>query len=152
MGEVLFYHLTSSLLEQALPDMLERSVERGWRVVIRAPSEVRINALDAYLWRYRQDSFLPHATAAMGHGAEQPIFLTHGTEVPNAANVLMLVDGARLDPAEAANFDRVCLIFNGNEPEAVEAARVDWRALAPAGLSGKYWAQEAGRWSEKAST
>lgn len=152
MGEVLFYHLTGSALEQTLPELLERSLDRGWRVVVRAPSEARINALDEHLWRYRQDSFLPHGTRAMGRDADQPVFLTDGDEVPNGANILMLVDGARLQPDEAANFDRVCLIFNGNEPSAVDAARDDWRALAPAGLAGKYWAQDGGRWVEKAST
>ncbi|MHA3913394.1 DNA polymerase III subunit chi [Halovulum sp. GXIMD14793] len=152
MGEVLFYHLTSSVLEQTLPDLLERSLQRGWRAVVRAPSAARINALDEHLWRYRPDSFLPHGTAAMDHADQQPVFLTDTDDIPNAANILMLVDGARLQPEEAAGFERTCLIFNGNEPAAVEAAREDWRALQPAGLTGKYWAQDGGRWVEKAST
>ena len=31
MAEILFYHLTESTLEEALPGLLEKSVERGWQ-------------------------------------------------------------------------------------------------------------------------
>ncbi|MEO0387878.1 MAG: DNA polymerase III subunit chi [Pseudomonadota bacterium] len=149
MGDVLFYHLTQSSLEEALPQMLERAQDRGWRVIVRAASTADLTALDTHLWTYDAASFLPHG---MEDGAAQPIYLTTGTEVPNAATVLMLVSGAALDPAEAARFDRVCLLFNGYEAEAVAAARTAWRAVRDAGLSGTYWAQEEGRWLEKAKT
>ena len=64
----------------------------------------------------------------------------------------MLVDGARAAPGEMAGFERTCLIFDGNDPRALEAARDDWRAVRAAGLPGMYWAQEAGRWVRKASS
>jgi DNA polymerase-3 subunit chi len=35
MTEVLFYHLTESKLEDALPPLLDKSVERGWRVAVQ---------------------------------------------------------------------------------------------------------------------
>ncbi len=115
MAEVLFYQLTASPLEASLPDLLERSLARGWRVVLRCGSEAGLAALDAMLWTYRDDAFLPHGTAAAGQGAEQPVYLTLGEENPNGANVLMLVDGARAAPAEMAGFERTCLIFDGHD-------------------------------------
>ena len=63
MTEVVFYHLQRQPLEQVLPDLLERSLERGWRVVVQASSDERVEALDAHLWTYRDDNFLPHGTA-----------------------------------------------------------------------------------------
>ena len=150
MGEVLFYHLTASTLEQTLPDLLERSLARDWRVVVRARSEAQINALDEKLWTYRTDSFLPHGNKASGQVAEQPIFLTIGKDTPNDADILMLVDGARVDCSEVERFQRTCLIFNGHEPEALQAAREDWKSVTNAGLQAKYWAQENGKWLQKA--
>ncbi|CAN5687245.1 DNA polymerase III subunit chi [soil metagenome] len=152
MTEVLFYHLTSTPLEASLPEMLERSLERGWRVVLRCGTEEGMARLDAQLWTYRADAFLPHGTAAMGHANAQPILLTCGTQNPNGANVLMLVDGARAGLAEMAGFERVCLIFDGADAGVLEAARADWRAVAAAGMRAKYWAQESGRWVEKAAS
>lgn len=152
MGEVLFYHLSSSPLERTLPELLERCMQRGWRVIVRASAEARVHALDEMLWTYNPASFLPHGTSDMAQNGDQPILLTTLATNPNSATVLMLVDGARVDPNEVDGFERVCLIFNGQEEGALNAAREDWVAVKNAGLKGKYWAQDNGRWVEKATT
>jgi DNA polymerase-3 subunit chi len=151
VAEVLFYQLTATPLEASLPDMLERSLARGWRVVLRCGSEAGLAMLDAMLWTYSDAAFLPHGTAATGHAALQPVYLTLGDENPNSANVLMLVDSARAGTGEMAAYERTCLLFDGHDERAVEAARADWRAVKAAGLPAKYWAQEQGRWVQKAS-
>ena len=152
MAEILFYHLTSQPLERSLPDLLSRALQRGWNVVLRAGNAARLAALDDMLWTYDQGAFLPHGTAEMGHEARQPVYLTTGSENPNDASVLMLVEGARVDPEEAKGYARTCLMFNGNEPGALDAARADWVAVRDAGLPGKYWAQENGTWVQKAES
>ncbi|WP_112323867.1 DNA polymerase III subunit chi [Oceanibium sediminis] len=152
MGEVLFYHLTSAPLEASLPELLTRSLQRGWRCVVRAGNAARLRAVDDMLWTYDDASFLPHGTAEMGHADAQPIYLTTGGENPGGASILMLVDGARVDVAEVPEYDRICLIFNGNEPDSLTNARADWLAVKGAGAKGKYWAQDDGRWIQKAET
>jgi len=150
MAEVLFYHLTSTPIEASLPELLERALAREWRVVLRCGSEAGLATLDSMLWTYRDDAFLPHGSEAGGLGALQPVYLTLGDENPNGATVLMLVDGARATVAEMASYARTCLIFDGQDPRAVETARSDWRAVQAAALPAKYWAQEGGRWVQKA--
>ena len=49
-----------------------------------------------------------------------------------------------------AGFVRTCVLFDGTDERAVEAARADWRAVKAAELPAKYWAQEHGRWVQKA--
>ena len=75
MTEVLFYHLQDMSLENVLPPLLEKSLERGWRVVVQSTSEERAEALDAHLWTYSDDLFLPHATWRAGDAGDQPIVL-----------------------------------------------------------------------------
>lgn len=152
MAEVLFYHLTSAPLEVTLPDLLQKSLQRGWRVLVRVGSPAGLAFLDERLWTYRDDSFLPHGLAGAPHAARQPILLTGETENLNAADVLMLTHGARAQLGEMAAFVRVCLLFDGADDAAVAAAREDWRAVTGAGLAAKYWAQEAGRWTQKAAS
>lgn len=151
MAEVLFYRLSETPVEAALPELLEKALARGWRVAVRVGTEAGLAFLDDRLWTWRDDSFLPHGVAAGPHAARQPVLLTRGRETPNGAQVLMLVMGARAEPSEMGAFERACVIFEGADPAASAAAREDWRAVTAAGLPAAYWAQEAGRWVRKAS-
>lgn len=147
--EALFYHLESRPLDQVLPTLLERTLERGWRAVIQAGSEDRVEAIDTLLWTYRDDSFLPHGTAKDGNVAAHPVFITADIHNPNGATVRFLVDGAT---AEAfAGYQRFVIVFDGNDAEAVASARSQWTAAKAAGCSVTYWQQTPrGGWERKA--
>jgi DNA polymerase-3 subunit chi len=148
-SEVLFYHLERLPLERVLPDLLERTLQRGWRAVVQAGSPERLEALDTALWTYSDDSFLPHGTAKDGHASEQPVFLTTEPVTPNGAGVRFLVDGA-----EAPDFEthaRLVYLFDGNDSEAIAQARQQWSAAKSAGCKVSYWRQSPeGRWENKA--
>lgn len=146
-----FYHLTRSGLEQALPRLLEKAHGAGKRVVLRCRDAERLDQLDRLLWTYRNDSFLPHGSAADGHGERQPIWLTTGMDRPNDAQVLIIVDGA--EAGDAALFDRVLELFDGRDAEAVAAARERWRWAEGQGMSRVYWQEtERGGWQRAASS
>jgi DNA polymerase-3 subunit chi len=149
MTEILFYHLKGQSLEQVLPPLLQRSLERGWRVVVQASSDERVEALDAHLWTWRDDAFLPHGTSRDSEAAEHPIVLTANAENPNGAVVRFLVDGANL-AANAGNYQRIVLLFDGDDPEAVEMARMRWNEAKASGAEVTYWkADESGRWQQQ---
>jgi DNA polymerase III subunit chi len=150
MTEILFYHLQRQPLERVLPTLLERSLERGWRVVVQAASEERVEALDAHLWTFRDDSFLPHGTWREPQAPEQPILLTVNDDNPNGAHVRFLLDGAPV-PADAAAYERIVLVFDGEDPDAVAAARTRWSEAKQHGFAVTYWQpDEHGRWQQKA--
>jgi DNA polymerase-3 subunit chi len=149
MTEALFYHLQNRTVEDVLPGLLERSVERGWRVVVQC-SEDRAETLDAHLWTYKDDSFLAHGISREGLAGDQPILLTPDGDNPNGANVRFLVDGAAL-PEDTASYERIVLLFDGDDPDAVAIARERWTAAKAAGLDVTYWQpDENGRWQRKA--
>ncbi|MDB5505049.1 MAG: putative polymerase chi subunit, HolC [Tardiphaga sp.] len=149
MTEVLFYHLQNKSLEDVLPSLLEKSLERGWRVVVQAGSEERVDALDAHLWTYRDDSFLPHATWRADDAAEQPILLTVEDGNPNRAQVRFLVDNAAL-PADADGYERMVMVFNGDDGDALAGARTAWTDCKTRGFAATYWqTDERGRWQKK---
>lgn len=152
-GEVLFYHLTRRTLEQTAPELLEKSLERGWRVAFRLGSRERLEAMDGWLWTYREESFLPHGTAAEPHPERQPVYLTLGTETPNDPQALFLADGAEAAPEEIARFTRVVTLFDGADDAAVAQARAFWRAVVAAGARARYWAEGPdGRWTQRAES
>jgi DNA polymerase III subunit chi len=149
MTEVLFYHLQNMSLESVLPPLLEKSLERGWRVVVQSTSQERTEALDAHLWTYRDDSFLPHATWRAGDAQDQPIVLTAEEGNPNRANVRFLVDNAAL-PVDSDAYQRLVLVFNGDDGEALAAARGAWTDCRTRGFEVTYWqADDRGRWQRR---
>lgn len=146
MTEILFYHLRGQTPEQVLPAMLQKSLERGWRAVIQASSPERIEALDAHLWTWRDDAFLPHGTWREAQAAEQPILLTLRDDNPNGAAVRFLIEGAAM-PGDASAYQRVVLLFDGEDPEALAGARTRWTEAKSAGFDVTYWqTDEKGIW------
>lgn len=150
MGAAYFYHLTQSPLETALALLIERARGQGWRVAVRGSDPARLGWLDDKLWLTAEDGFLPHGLAGGPHDADQPVLLTTAPDCPNGARCVMAIDGAPVTADEAASLDRLCILFDGNDPAAVAAARLQWKALTDAGTPAQYWSEESGRWQKKA--
>ncbi len=149
MTEVLFYHLRGVTVESVLPSLLEKSLQRGWRVVVQATSEERADALDSHLWTFRDDSFLPHATWRVADAALQPVLLVVDDGNPNGAKIRFLIDGAGLPP-DSASYERLVLVFNGDDDEAVAQARAAWTASKAQGFEVIYrQMDETGRWQQR---
>jgi DNA polymerase-3 subunit chi len=150
MAEILFYHLQGQKLEGVLPPLLEKSLARGWRVVVQGGSEERVEALDAHLWTFRDDGFLPHGTWRDQDTALQPVLLTVNDGNPNSAQVRFLIDDASM-PADAAGYERIVVMFDGEDEDAVARARLQWADVKAQGLAATYWQpDETGRWQQKA--
>jgi DNA polymerase III subunit chi len=153
MTEILFYHLQRQPLERVLPLLLEKTLERGWKAIIRFGSAERLAALDDTLWTWRDISFLPHGTHVEGQGGNQPIYLTLQNERPNEAEVLFLVDGAALNDETLNNtpYTRIVLMFDGNDEAQLNEARASWKQVTALSLTATYWQQdENDKWIKKA--
>lgn len=152
MGEVFFYHLTQSPIEATLRLLLGKSLEAGWRVAVRGRSEAMLDHLDAALWLGDEAAFLPHGRAGGPHDADQPVLLTTEAVAANLPECLVALEGAALDAGEVAGLKRAMIVFDGHDPQAVQAARDQWRVLKEAGIKAKYWSEDSGRWAMKAET
>lgn len=152
MGDVYFYHLTRRPLEAVLADLLEKSLQRGWRVAVRGSDPGRMDWLDQRLWLGPEDGFLPHGLAGGPHDADQPVLLTCEARAANGAACLMSIDGAEVTPEETTKLDRVCVLFDGQDERALQRARDQWRSLTGAGVKALYWSEESGRWEKKAES
>lgn len=152
MGAVYFYHLTRRSLQDTLPVLLEKARGAGWRIAVRGQMQDRMAWLDESLWQGADDSFLAHGLAGGPHDALQPVLLTTSQEAANAPDCVMAVDGAEVQAEEVQSLARVCILFDGTDPQAVQQARGQWKALTDAGCSAQYWSEESGRWEKKAET
>lgn len=152
-AEALFYHLERQPLDEVLPVLVERTIERGWRAVIQTGNAERVEPLDALLWTYDENSFVPHGTAKSGNASLQPVYLTANGDNPNGATVRFMVDGAAFESPsdQVTTYARIVFLFDGQDQQAVQQARDAWKGLKAAGASVTYWQQStAGRWEKKA--
>lgn len=148
MTEIRFYHMMTKRLERALPELLAKAITLHPRIVVKAGSRERIEALDSLLWTFDAASFLPHGYVRDGREADQPVWLTTEDDNPNGAGMLVLTDGAT--SAQVADYVLCCELFDGNDEAAVKAARDRWTLYKAAGHSLTYYQQdEQGRWVTK---
>ena len=153
MGAAFFYHLTQNPLEVTLPLLLEKARGAGWAILVRGRDAARMAWLDQKLWLGPDEGFLPHGQAGGPHDALQPVLLTAQQEGnPNSAACVMSVDGADVTPEELNSAERVCILFDGHDPDAVAHARQQWKTLTDAGCAAQYWSEESGRWEKKAES
>jgi len=147
--EVWFYHLQRSGLDQVLPSLLEKTLKRGWKALVRTTDKDRLDYLDSFLWTYRDDSFLPHGVEGEALAPREPVLLTTAMENTNHANALFLLDGA---PAGVlAGYERCIILLDGSDEAALAESRQRWKALKADGHAVSYWQEtDAGGWEKKA--
>ncbi len=152
MGTVMFFHLMQSAPADTLSVNAPRALGQGWRVLVRGTDRAALDRLDADLWlKGGEESFLPHGLEGGPHDADQPVLLGLGAPV-NGAKVIALVDGAAATDVEIAMMERVWVLFDGNDPDRLQAARGQWKAMTGAGHAAQYWSEESGRWEKKAES
>ncbi len=152
MGTVMFFHLMQSAPADTLSVNAPRALGQGWRVLVRGTDRAALDRLDADLWlKGGDEGFLPHGLEGGPHDADQPVLLGLGAPV-NGAKVIALVDGAAATDVEIAMMERVWVLFDGNDPDRLQAARGQWKAMTGAGHAAQYWSEESGRWEKKAES
>lgn len=157
MGRALFYHLTRSSAEALAPRLVARAQDSSWRVELRGTDTDVMERLDDLLWL--QEGFLAHGCAGAPHEARQPILLRHvarDAPVPgpagNGAQCILSLDGAPISVQDCAEAARVCILFRGDDPAALDVARGQWRALVAAGQGADYWSEASGTWKKERSS
>lgn len=148
MSEVRFYHLEKQSLDQVLPKLVGKALENDHRIVIQAANDSQAEQINAHLWTFDPNSFIPHGTIKDGHEKNQPVWITSTAENPNDADVLILTSAQ--DEAQLEGFTLICDMIDGRNEDAVAAARSRWKTYKEAGHDVTYWQQSAtGGWDKK---
>jgi len=148
-GELWFYHLERTTLADALPELLEKTLEKGWRALVRTGHTDHIKALESTLWTAKEESFLAHGRFDEPDPDRQPILLSLTEDNLNKAQILFALDG--VDVENPDGFERVCVMFDAGDEPAIAASRALWKKAKAEGRSIAYWQQSVeGRWEKKA--
>jgi DNA polymerase-3 subunit chi len=144
--QVDFYQLGGTPPDQVIAAISEKVLGSDGRLLVVADDELMLARLDRQLWDREPTSFLPHGLAGSPEAARQPILLSRSPDAPNLARNMLIADGQWRD--SALSYDRAFYLFDG---PTLEGARLAWKLLAGReGVERRYWAQEAGKWVQKA--
>ena len=146
--EYWFYHLEASTMEGVLPGLLEKTLSKGWRALVKLPED-KLEAIDTFLWTFRDDSFLPHGREDEPQAELQPILLSATTDSAKGFDAVFLLDGAEVNDMDGVS--RAMVMINGRSAEDVQRERGRWKTLKETGATLSYYQQdERGRWEKKA--
>ena len=152
-AEYWFYHLEASTLEGVLPGLLEKTLEKGWRALVKLPEDKlpndKLDALDNFLWTFRDDGFLPHGRDDEPQAELQPILLSASTQSAKGFDAVFLLDGASVEDMD--DVSRAMIMINGRSQDDIKRERARWKTLKDEGASLAYYQQDdRGRWEKKA--
>jgi len=149
MAEHWFYHLERAGVDDVVPELLSKVLGRGGRALVMSPEETRLERLDAHLWTFREDSFLPHGRTGRPHAPDQPVLLSEHADNINEATMLFCLDGA--EPGDLTSWERVIVMFEAADAHALGEARKLWKACKGGAVPVSYWRQApTGRWEKQA--
>ena len=144
--QVDFYQLAGAPPEQIIASIAEKLLAVDQRLIVVAADEVFLARLDRMLWDQGPTSFLPHGVSGGADDQRQPILLSTSPDAPNLARNMLIADGVWRDAA--LTYDRAFFLFDSSN---LEEARLSWKLLSGReSVERRYWAQEAGKWVQKA--
>jgi DNA polymerase III subunit chi len=144
--QVDFYQLAGTPPEQVIASIAEKILSADGRLIVIAEDEAYLARLDRMLWDQGPTSFLPHSLAGGSDDVRQPVLLTASPDAPNLARNLLVADGIWREAA--LTFDRSFFLF---DDATLQGAREAWKSLADRdGVERRYWAQQDGKWVQKA--
>ena len=144
--QVDFYQLGGTPAEQVIANLAEKVLASDGRLLVVGADEAFLTRLDRMLWDQGPTGFLPHALAGGTDDARQPILLSTSPDAPNLARNMLIADGEWRDAA--LTYDRSFYLFDA---ATLDGARLAWKLLAGReGVDRRYWAQENGKWVNKA--
>lgn len=148
MTEHWFYHLEHATVESVLPMLLEKSLERDWRCLVKTTPDT-LSYYNDFLWSFRDDSFLPHSRDDEPLADLNPVILSANADVAKGVDVVILLGGQDIENFNGVT--RCMFMINGKNAEDVQNARARWARLKKFGADLSYYQQDdRGRWQKKA--
>jgi DNA polymerase-3 subunit chi len=140
--------MTESRLDDILPDLIERSLQRCGCLTIQFVTEKRCDAIDTLLWTFSEDSFLAHGTSWDDWPDEQNVLLTTSFHNLNASRERFCLEGAHCPDPDS--YERFFIFFDGQIVDQLIRARKEWKNLKNKGYLMTYWQQTLDRrWEKK---
>ncbi|WP_025732311.1 DNA polymerase III subunit chi [Carnimonas nigrificans] len=137
MTQIDFYVLPDTTLEARITfacRLAETINHKGYRLHLHANDEAAASEIDAALWTFRPDSFVPHAL--LGSAEEEHAPITIGYSEPPCPGAEVLLNLADEVPGWFSRFERIAEIINQHQ-QVLVAKRKSWKMYKERGYPVK---------------
>ena len=145
--EYSFYHHEASTIESTLPQLLEKSIKKNWRALVKTQIDY-LPELDDFLWSFKTDSFLPHGRDDQPKMEHHPIVISSSAKIADNFQIVFLLKGSYVDNLN--DVERCVIFIDGRSEESICNERNRWQKLKGKGAKLNYYQQNAnGEWIKK---
>ena len=158
-GELRYYHLQHTQLEQAVLTLISRTLDQGWTCCVKSNHKDVLSWFDQRLWQTEPTAFIPHCLVTSDpqqleedtrYACEQSAIILSNQDYAgtlNESSVLFLLDEAVQEQDQ--DYQRICRLFDGRDTTQLTFARQQWRNDRDAHYALSYWQQNNGKWQQK---
>lgn len=145
-----FYHLSKKSQEESVPVIIEKCLEKDWRVLAVSQDQAIRTKLDTALWTFKESSFIGHGLSSDRElrPSRQPVLISETVDNLNKAQALILLNG--FEAPVDANFDRIMVVFEEGDDSVKSIARKQFKRAKDAEHTVNYFKQNnKGAWEKK---
>ena len=126
--------------------LIEKLFKEKNRILVFCKDLETVEVIDAFLWAYKEDGYVPHSIATKEKSSVCPILITSDIHKEYDHNVLLALSGVLIEEKDWRKFSRAYYFFDDQENKEKANAREMWKSFSSLNIVCKYWINKANKW------
>ena len=141
-----FYNSSHRNVVADISWLIEKLFKEKNRILVCCEDQEAIEVIDAFLWAYKEEEFIPHSIATKEKNSIYPILITTDIHEDYDHNVLLALSGVLIKEKDWQKFEKAYYFFDDQENKEKENAREMWKNFSALNIECKYWVNKANKW------
>ena len=141
-----FYNSSHRNVVADISWLIEKLFNEKNRILVCCKDQETVEVIDAFLWAYKEDGYVPHSIATKEKSSVCPILITSDIHKEYDHNVLLALSGVLIEEKDWRKFSRAYYFFDDQENKEKANAREMWKSFSSLNIVCKYWINKANKW------
>ena len=141
-----FYNSSHRNVVADISWLIEKLFKEKNRILVCCKDQETVEVIDAFLWTYKEDEFIPHSIATKEKNSIYPILIATDIHEDYDHNVLLALSGVLIKEKDWRKFAKAYYFFDDQENKEKENAREMWKRFSALNIDCKYWVNKTNKW------
>ena len=141
-----FYNCSHRNIVADISWLTEKLYKERDSILICCKDQETVEVIDDFLWRYKEDGFIPHSIEKKERSSIYPVLITTDIDEEHKHNVLLALSGVLIEEKNWQKFTKAYYFFDDQEIQEKENARLMWKTLSVLDVVRKYWVNKENKW------